>query len=164
MMPDSTSDITDLIDLGYSKMARAYQKDKKKEHTTEYLQWQKEAAIYLRISSDMQRDGFSLDAQELECKRYIEREGYHLCEENIYIDEAFSAKNEDRPAFKKMMLAAHLQKFSLLVIHKMDRFERNYANHDKTVKIFRIKEGKSKIKIRASIFLVSTIFYLWLTS
>ncbi|MBQ6502577.1 MAG: recombinase family protein [Flexilinea sp.] len=131
------SDYIELLGPDFNKQARSFQKDKEKELTPEFLKWQNEAAIYLRISSEMQRDGFSIEAQKLECQRYIQSEGYHLSEENIFIDEVHTAKNEDRPAFKEMMVAAHLQRFALLVIHKMDRFERNFANQDKTVKLLK---------------------------
>ncbi len=134
MMKTSSTDLYEILGPDFSKQARAFQKDKEKEKTPEYLKWQNEAAIYLRVSSEMQRDGFSIEAQKLECKRYIQNEGYHLADENIFIDEAHSGKNEDRPAFKEMMIAAHMQRFSMLVIHKMDRLERNYANQEKTIK------------------------------
>ena len=39
----------------------------------------------------MQKEGFSLEAQMRDCTKYIESVGYHLSEENIFIDEAFTA-------------------------------------------------------------------------
>ena len=134
MNQNNPSDLTKIIGSDFSKKARAYQKYREKEQTPEYLQWQKEAAIYLRISSEMQKDGFSLEAQMRDCKKYIESVGYHLSNENIFIDEAFTAKNENRPSFTKLMVSAHMRRFSLIVIHKSDRFERNLANQINTIK------------------------------
>ena len=113
------------IDIGTTKKGRAYHRKRDKKNTPEEQKFLTEAAIYLRISSDMQRDGFSIEAQKLACRKCVEEKGYHLNDDHIYIDEAFTAKNEDRPAFKKMIVAAYMKQFSFIVVHKMDRFERN---------------------------------------
>ncbi len=134
MMQNNNTDISEIIGADFNKKARAYQKDREKEQSSEYLQWQKEAAVYLRISSEMQKDGFSLEAQMRDCKKYIESVGYHLSDENIFVDEAFTAKNEKRPAFTKLIVSAHMGHFSLIVIHKSDRFERNLENQISTIK------------------------------
>ena len=115
---NKNSDITEIFGPDFSKKARAYQKGREKEKTPEHLQWQKEAAVYLRISSEMQKEGFSLEAQMRDCTKYIESVGYHLSEENIFIDEAFTAKDENRPAFKKLIISAFMGHFSLIVTHK----------------------------------------------
>ena len=57
--------------------------------------------------------------------KYVLERGFTVAEENIYIDEAFTAKNEDRPAFQKMLADAHAGQFSLIVAHKMDRLQRS---------------------------------------
>ena len=57
--------------------------------------------------------------------KYALERGYTVAEENIYIDEAFTAKNEDRPAFQKLLVDAHAGQFSLIVAHKMDRLQRS---------------------------------------
>ena len=44
------------IDVGTTKQARAYQRKKEKKNTEEHKQFQQEAAIYLRVSSEMQKD------------------------------------------------------------------------------------------------------------
>ena len=120
------------IDVDTTKKARAYQRKKEKKNTEEHKQFQQEAAIYLRVSSEMQKEGFSIEAQKLACQRCVQEKGFHLSEDHIYIDEAFTAKNEDRPAFRKMMVDAYMKQFSLIVVHKMDRFERNAEASAKT--------------------------------
>ena len=104
------------IDVDTTKKARAYQRKKEKKNTEEHKQFQQEAAIYLRVSSEMQKEGFSIEAQKLACQRCVQEKGFHLSEDHIYIDEAFTAKNEDRPAFRKMMVDAYMKQFSLLNI------------------------------------------------
>lgn len=74
----------------------------------------------------MQVDGFSIEAQKIACLKYANEQGYEVTDSHIYIDEAYSAKNEDRPEFKRLMIAAHFSEFSLIIIHKIDRFERNF--------------------------------------
>ena len=134
MQQTNNTNQNEIFPSDFSKKARAFQKEKEKEKTPEFLKWKKEAAIYLRISSEMQRDGFSIDAQKRDCKNYIESAGFHLAEENIFIDEAHTAKNEERPAFNHLIKSAYMGKFSLIVIHKSDRFERNLSNQINTIR------------------------------
>ena len=125
----NTSDSNPILDsssLPVNKKAKAIQKKRAAENTYEALQLKKSAAIYLRVSSEMQVDGFSIEAQKNACLKYAAEQGYEVTDAHIYIDEAFSAKNEDRPEFKRLMIAAHSSEFSLIIIHKMDRFERNF--------------------------------------
>ena len=66
------------IDIGTTKKGRAYHRKKDKKNTPEEQKFLTEAAIYLRISSEMQRDGFSIEAQKLACRKCVEEKGYHL--------------------------------------------------------------------------------------
>ena len=56
--------------------------------TTSTKPW---AIIYIRVSSDEQIDGTSLDFQEAECRRYCERNGYEVVE--VFREEGQSAKD-----------------------------------------------------------------------
>ena len=47
--------------------------------------------IYTRVSTSMQADGYSLDAQREKLRRYAEYEGMTVADE--YSDEGFSGKN-----------------------------------------------------------------------
>ena len=59
-------------------------------------------AIYVRVSTEMQVDGFSLDAQINTLKRYAEREGMIIVD--TYEDAGKSGKSiEGRPSFKKLL-------------------------------------------------------------
>ena len=126
-MNDNISDqVIDSSNLPSNKKAKAIQKRRAAENSYEALQLKKSAAIYLRVSSEMQVDGFSIEAQKNACLKYAAEQGYEVTDSHIYIDEAYSAKNEDRPEFKRLMIGAHSSEFSLIIIHKMDRFERNF--------------------------------------
>ena len=106
------------------RMRAANRKKAKSDSSAEQLR-KKNAAMYLRVSSEMQRENFSIAAQKEECIKYIEEKGLIITENHIYIDEGFSAKNEERPGFQRMMIDAQTGEFSLIVAHKMDRLERN---------------------------------------
>lgn len=123
----------DTPNLPANKKAKAIQKKRAAENTLEAKQQKRSAAIYLRVSSEMQVDGFSIEAQKMACLKYAKEQGYEVTEDHKYIDEAYSAKNEERPAFKKMIMAAHSAEFSMIIIHKMDRFERNFKTMRNTL-------------------------------
>lgn len=139
----------DSLNLSANKKAKAIQKRRTAENTVEAKKQQRSAAIYLRVSSEMQLDGFSIEAQKNACLKYAKDQGYEVTEDHMYIVEAYSAKNEERPAFKRMIVAAHSCEFSLIIIHKMDRFEQNFRAMTNTledltnigVRVFSISEN-----------------------
>ena len=79
------------------------------------------AASYTRYSSDMQR-AESIEAQDGAIKEFAEGK-YDIIEH--YIDEAQSGKTDDRPAFQRMISDAKEGRFSVVLIHKVNRFGRN---------------------------------------
>lgn len=81
------------------------------------------AAIYLRVSSEMQLEGFSLEAQEAASRALITARGWTLAE--VYKDEGRSAKTTERPAFQAMMADARAARFDAVVVHKLDRLSRS---------------------------------------
>ncbi len=88
----------------------------------------KRCVIYVRVSTEHQVDGYSLDAQRNTLKRYVEREGMELVE--IYEDAGKSGKSiEGRPSFKKMIsdIEEDLQ-IDYILVYKLSRFGRNAAD------------------------------------
>ena len=88
----------------------------------------KRAVIYLRVSTEMQVDGFSLDGQRSTIKRFAEREGIIVKE--IYEDAGKSGKSiEGRPAFKRMLedIKRGLD-IDYILVYKLSRFGRNAAD------------------------------------
>ncbi len=84
------------------------------------------AAIYCRVSSEEQVEGYSISAQQRACKDYCTSHDWEVVAE--YIDEGKSARVDDlakRPAFQQMMQDALSHRFDLLIVHKIDRFSRN---------------------------------------
>ena len=84
------------------------------------------AALYARVSTEEQLEGYSIDAQKRAFQALLEGRGWAPC--RYYIEEGKSARTEDinkRPVFKEMIGDALSAKFDVLVVHKLDRFSRN---------------------------------------
>lgn len=87
----------------------------------------KNAVIYARFSSDMQREE-SIEAQVRACTEYCRRKHYVVT--NIYVDEAKSARDIiKRDAYNQMMADAIEHKFDVIIFHKIDRNARNEFNY-----------------------------------
>ena len=88
----------------------------------------KRCVIYVRVSTEMQVDGFSLDAQTNNLKRFAEREG--MIVKDIYEDAGKSGKSiEGRPAFTKLLndIKDGLA-IDYVLVYKLSRFGRNAAD------------------------------------
>lgn len=81
------------------------------------------AALYARYSSDSQSDGNSIEAQVMAIKDYAQRE--NICIVKEYIDKAQSGTSANRPEFLNMLEDAKQKTFSIVLVHKYDRFMRN---------------------------------------
>ena len=80
------------------------------------------AVIYARYSSDNQREE-SIEGQIRECTEYA---NYHdMTVIDTYIDRAFSAKTDNRPAFQQMIKDSSKRLFDVIIVWKLDRFARN---------------------------------------
>lgn len=79
--------------------------------------------LYIRYSSRLQDDNFSLDAQERILKAYCVERGWEIVA--IFSDEAKSAKDDRRPGFQQMMAFIRAGKADRIVVHKLDRLSRN---------------------------------------
>ncbi|MCD6170924.1 MAG: recombinase family protein [Thermoplasmata archaeon] len=82
-------------------------------------------AIYARVSTeDQAKEGFSLAAQIEKLRSYCKARGWKIAGE--YIDDGYSGRNVNRPAYKKMM--EDMDKWDILLVMKMDRIHRNSKN------------------------------------
>ncbi|MDT9726588.1 recombinase family protein [Xylanibacillus composti] len=85
---------------------------------------------YLRVSSEQQAERqLSIPAQREALERYALDRGWKIIRE--YVDEAKSAKSDDRPEFQRMIAAAQQtnKSFQAILVHKFDRFSRNRTDH-----------------------------------
>src|SRR5688572_7204316 len=84
------------------------------------------AALYERVSSEEQIEGYSLDAQDRAGRHYCESQGWAVAE--VYRDEGRSARTDDlakRPAFRQMLADVEAGLIDVVIVHKLDRFARN---------------------------------------
>lgn len=88
----------------------------------------KKAVIYLRVSTDKQVEGASLDTQQMLCQEWASRN--NVLVEQIFHDNGVSAKTLDRPDMKKMLmyLENHKGQISYLITYQTDRLTRNAAD------------------------------------
>lgn len=84
------------------------------------------AALYARVSTIEQVEGYSIDAQKRAFK--LLRQGRQWDPVAEYIDEGKSARTDKlskRPAFRQSLADAQSHVYDVLVVHKLDRFSRN---------------------------------------
>jgi len=82
------------------------------------------AVIYIRFSSKMQAESFSIEYQQEECLKYIERKGYKFVGE--YIDKAKTGKSTaGRDALEEMLFDAGRDKFDRIIVFSFSRSFRN---------------------------------------
>ncbi len=84
---------------------------------------------YVRVSTAMQVDGFSLDAQRMAIQNYADYEGMEIVRE--YADEGFSGKNiAGREQFQQMMadIESNRDGVTFVLVFKLSRFGRNAAD------------------------------------
>ena len=83
------------------------------------------AVIYTRVSTTEQaKHGYSLASQELECKKFAEKEGMKVVK--IYREEGVSAKTTNRPQLQNLIKFCIENKKSIncIIVWKFDRFTR----------------------------------------
>lgn len=84
-------------------------------------------AAYIRVSTDDQVE-LSPESQLEEIRKYAQREGILLLEDQIYVDAGISGKKaESRPEFMRMIATAKSPDcpFSVILLWKYSRFARN---------------------------------------
>ena len=88
--------------------------------------------IYSRVSSEDQIHGYSLETQVNACKSFAAQRKWEIV--GYYSDPGFSGKDDQRPAFSRMIADAREGHFKAILFHKLDRFSRNIEN---TLRYFR---------------------------
>ena len=90
------------------------------------------AIIYIRVSSDEQIDGTSLDFQETECRKYCERKGFEVVA--VFREEGESAKDLSLNNRKEFLRGIEFcrknkGKVQAFVVLRVNRFARNTEDH-----------------------------------
>ena len=128
--------------------------------------------IYTRVSTTMQVDGYSLDAQKEKLKRYAEFQNMEIV--NEYSDEGKSGKSvEGRPEFQRMLdnIENGTDEVQFVLVFKLSRFGRNAADvlnslqrmQDFGVNLICVEDGidssKDSGKLMISVLGYSTFFW-----
>ena len=81
-------------------------------------------ALYARVSSDRQDIELSVTAQLRALREYAAKHGYVVA--RVYVDEAESGRDADRPQFRRMLEAASQPDapFQEILVWKLSRFTR----------------------------------------
>ena len=103
---------------------------------------------YVRVSTAKQREeGLSLEVQERKIRMMCELKGYELVE--IFIDDGYSAKDLNRPAFQSMLTRLQANEAEGVVVQKIDRLTREMF--DLTWLLKEVFNTKKKAKVLVSI-------------
>lgn len=106
-------------------------------------------AAYIRVSTDDQVE-LSPESQLEEIRKYAQREGVLLLEDQIYIDAGISGKKaERRPEFMRMIATAKSPEcpFSVILLWKYSRFARNQEESVFYKSILRSKCGINVVSV-----------------
>ena len=85
--------------------------------------------VYIRVSTTMQVDGYSLDAQREKLRKYAEYQNMEIIQE--FSDEGKSGKSvEGRPEFQRMLdnIENGIDDVQFVLVFKLSRFGRNAAD------------------------------------
>lgn len=80
-------------------------------------------ALYVRVSTDEQAQGHSINAQLEKLREFANEKGYKIYKE--YIDTGYSGGTDDRPSLKDLMFDAGQSKFQEVLVYRYDRFFRD---------------------------------------
>lgn len=90
---------------------------------------ERQAVIYLRVSTEEQVDNYSLDTQADICRKGAGRRGLSIAE--VFREEGRSVKTiTDRPALIEMLgyCRKHRQQVSAVIVYRLDRISRQTAD------------------------------------
>jgi site-specific DNA recombinase len=83
------------------------------------------AAIYIRVSSEQQEKGLSLETQLELCIEYCRKHGYIVDELYIYREIMTGVVYRERPRLTELRAAAKKGLFQVVVVYELDRFARD---------------------------------------
>lgn len=81
------------------------------------------AGLYARVSTDIQLDGYSIDAQKEFLLNYAKAKEF--TEYEYYVDGGYSGKDLERPAIQKLIRDVKEHKIDCVIVFKLDRISRS---------------------------------------
>lgn len=120
--------------------------------------------VYIRVSTERQVEGYSIEGQITQIEQYCQFNGYELVD--IYADRGISGKSMNRPELQRMLNDAKNGKLDCVMVYKTNRLARNTSDlltiveelHRQNVEFFSLSErmevknstGKLMLQILAS--------------
>jgi site-specific DNA recombinase len=96
----------------------------KKPAAAKPLQTAGKAALYIRVSTDAQREeGYSIDAQKQMLEAHCVSRG--IQEYEFYIDGGYTGSNIDRPELQRLLNDARAGAIGFVIVYKLDRLSRS---------------------------------------
>ena len=104
-------------------------------------------ALYCRLSLEDGKDNesMSISNQKLLLKDYAEKNGMFNCE--YYVDDGFTGRNFNRPAFRRMISDIEAGKISCVITKDLSRLGRNYIESGSYMEVFFPKHNVRYIAI-----------------
>lgn len=93
-------------------------------------------ALYCRLSLEDGKDNesMSISNQKLLLKDYAEKNGMFNCE--FYVDDGFTGRNFNRPAFQRMISDIEAGRISCVITKDLSRLGRNYIESGSYMEVF----------------------------
>ena len=124
----------------------------------------KRIGAYIRVSTERQVEGYSIEGQITQIEQYCQFNNYELVD--IYADRGISGKSMNRPELQRMLKDAKNGKLDCVMVYKTNRLARNTSDlltiveelHRQNVEFFSLSErmevknstGKLMLQILAS--------------
>ncbi len=104
-------------------------------------------ALYCRLSLEDGKDNesMSISNQKLLLKDYAEKNGMFNCE--FYVDDGFTGRNFNRPAFQRMISDIEAGKIGCVITKDLSRLGRNYIESGSYMEVFFPKHNVRYIAI-----------------
>ena len=104
-------------------------------------------ALYCRLSLEdgKNNESMSISNQKLLLKDYAEKNGMFNCE--FYVDDGFTGRNFNRPAFQRMISDIEAGKISCVITKDLSRLGRNYIESGSYMEVFFPKHNVRYIAI-----------------
>ncbi|APC76048.1 TPA: recombinase family protein [Staphylococcus aureus] len=101
---------------------------------------------YIRVSTERQVEGYSIEGQITQIEQYCQFNGYELVD--IYADRGISGKSMNRPELQRMLNDAKNGKLDCVMVYKTNRLARNTSDlltiveelHRQNVEFFSLSE------------------------
>ena len=82
-------------------------------------------ALYIRVSTDAQVEGYSIDVQKEKLESYVKSVFDHSDSITMYIDDGYTGANLDRPRMKDLIDDVKEGKITHVIVLKLDRLSRS---------------------------------------